>query len=186
MKYDPKKDGVDHINMYSKAKTELGRKLTNFAHTPFEHPTLGHFESVEGLWYFLKTGRLYEKFRELHGFAAKKEGRRIFKGVGFGDNDSQGLSENFKNNIIEGIKAKFKDNPDILRELCLSSLPLAHYYYFGDDRSGYTIKTLEEYDWITEAIESLRSLTQKHWIDKGYIDENLNVLKKNSKKVRLK
>ena len=43
---DPKLDGIEHINIYSKGKTELGRLLTNFAQTPFIHPEYGRFESV--------------------------------------------------------------------------------------------------------------------------------------------
>lgn len=186
MKYNPKEDGVNHINMYSKGKTHLGRMLTNFAHTPFEHPQFGHFESVEGLWYFLKTGRLYDKFRNLTGYEAKKEGRKVLKGVGSGDSDSEGVSEEFKEYIKEGIKAKLRDNPDLLKELCLCKLPLAHYYYFGNDNTGYTIKTLEQYDWITETIEELRHITQEHWIKKGYIDKELNVKKNNKKSIRPK
>ena len=53
---NPDNDGIDHINTYSKGKTELGKLLTNFAHTPFVHPKYGEFQSVEGFWYFKKTG----------------------------------------------------------------------------------------------------------------------------------
>lgn len=31
---NPLEDGITHINVYSKGATELGRLLTNFAHTP--------------------------------------------------------------------------------------------------------------------------------------------------------
>lgn len=48
--FEPKNDGIDHINVYSGGATELGRLLTNFAHTPFENE-YGKFESVEGFWY---------------------------------------------------------------------------------------------------------------------------------------
>ena len=52
----PTKDGIDHLNIYSRASTELGRFLTN--------PTLLNFDlifngfnvlSIEHLWFFLKT-----------------------------------------------------------------------------------------------------------------------------------
>lgn len=55
--YNPVDEGVTHINIYSKAKTELGLLSTNFARTPIDHPEFGHFESLEGLWYWLATDK---------------------------------------------------------------------------------------------------------------------------------
>lgn len=49
---DPTKDGIDHINVYSKGKTALGRFLSNFAETDLETKD-GHFASVEAYWYWL-------------------------------------------------------------------------------------------------------------------------------------
>lgn len=183
--YNPEEDGVTHINMYSKSKCELGKKLTNFAHTPFEHPKYGHFESVEGLWYFLKTGKIFEEFRKLYGIQAKKKGQSILKSLP-GSKEEQSINEDFKEDIQLGIKAKLKSNPEILKELCLTELPLAHYYYWGDKYTGYTVKTLEKYDWITETFEDLRDITRKHWQDKGYIDENLEIINPNTKKNKKK
>jgi hypothetical protein len=53
MDIKPSEDGVTHINVYSRGNTELGRLLSNFAHTPFSHPEFGEFASVEGFWYWL-------------------------------------------------------------------------------------------------------------------------------------
>ena len=33
---DPSKDGIDHINIYSKGKTELGKYLSNFTYAPIK------------------------------------------------------------------------------------------------------------------------------------------------------
>jgi len=32
---NPEEDGITHINIYSKGKTDLGRMLSNFAKLPF-------------------------------------------------------------------------------------------------------------------------------------------------------
>ena len=52
--FDPNLDGINHINVYSRGKTEIGRFLSNMAHTPFEYQ---RFESqrfdlknVESFW----------------------------------------------------------------------------------------------------------------------------------------
>jgi hypothetical protein len=57
----PEEDGVTHINIYSKGKTELGRWLTNFSYSPFNHPEYGKFLSMEGFWYWDSRPRNLEK-----------------------------------------------------------------------------------------------------------------------------
>jgi hypothetical protein len=69
---DPKQDSVSHINIYSKAATQLGRMLSNFYHAAFEYGKYGYFESVEGFWYYYFTGQKHEHLRTLYGIAAKK------------------------------------------------------------------------------------------------------------------
>ena len=49
----PMNDGVDHINVYSKGATELGRFLTNMNNIPV-NTKHGRFQSVEGYWHWLK------------------------------------------------------------------------------------------------------------------------------------
>jgi hypothetical protein len=69
----PSEDGIGHINVYSKAKTKLGRELSNFSFSPFTHPEDGKFNSIEGYWYWL--GCKQEKLRKVWGYAAKRLGR---------------------------------------------------------------------------------------------------------------
>ena len=52
---NPRNDGIDHINVYSKGKTELGRMLTNFAYIPFEYKGI-KYASVEAWWYCYLLG----------------------------------------------------------------------------------------------------------------------------------
>lgn len=137
---DPTKDGIDHINIYSKAKTELGRFLTNFAHTPIDNK-FGHFESIEGLWYWLGTRN--DKLRNLYGFLAKKLGR-----------ESETITllptEEFKSIIKEAIKQKLDNNPIMKTKFIESSLPFKHYYAYG------TKVVNAGFDWIPEYFEELR------------------------------
>ena len=44
-------DGMTHINVYSKGKTEIGRWLSNFAYSPIDLGNEGYFSSIEGYWY---------------------------------------------------------------------------------------------------------------------------------------
>lgn len=122
MMIDPEQDGVSHINIYSKGKTDLGRLLTNFAKTPFEHPRYGHFKSMEGYWYWIKSGKTRDQMRRFYGFYAKDIGRSL----------PVVHNPNFKEDILEGIRAKLESSPE-LQTLLISSgdMPLVHYYNYG-------------------------------------------------------
>ena len=149
-------DGVDHINIYSQGETELGRLLSNFAHTPFVHPDLGAFESVEGLWYWLgasEEGSGKTKLRCVYGFTAKRMGRELPR-------SKERLSEEvFRETIFAAFEAKLAANPRIRSLLINSTLPLAHYYVYG--KKGNTIKRDAGYEWQVEWWEKKRSQLQE-------------------------
>jgi hypothetical protein len=139
----PDQDGITHINVYSQGRTLLGRRLSNFAHTPFEHPEDGHFESVEGYWYWLSTKD--ERLRQAHGAQAKRLGRN---GQGVDWPEIPG----FQDKIRLAITTKINCTPGLAEMLAESALPLAHYYVFDgavhQPRNGR---------WILQHIERLRS-----------------------------
>ncbi|MFW6002245.1 MAG: hypothetical protein ACOCQD_02810 [archaeon] len=112
-------DGITHINIYSKGKTELGRFLSNFTYSPITLPDHGNFNSIEGYWYWLGTRD--EKLRYLHGFAAKKYGRKLKRINNLPEKEFQSL-------ICRAIWRKIASNPHFYRELIKSNLPLTHYY----------------------------------------------------------
>ena len=114
-------DGANHINIYSEARTELGRKLTNFARTPFVHPQYGNFESMEGYWHWCSTGKQSDNYRSKYGLAAKTAKR----------NRSVVIYDHFEEDIISGIHCKLSQHRTIYESLMASTLPLTHYYAFS-------------------------------------------------------
>lgn len=120
MTFNPENDGVDHINVYSQAKTQLGRFLTNFSYAPFTCED-GRFQYVEGYWYWLSCKD--DKLRTLSGFAAKKYGREVRASDWCDDSE-------FKRKICAAIKRKICSS-SYLREFKRSTLPFVHYYNFG-------------------------------------------------------
>lgn len=146
---DPSQDGVTHINVYSKGATELGRLLSNFAHTPFEHPIFGSFLSMEGYWYYVKTGFQYQELRHFHGAACKSYAKTL-PAVEFA---------HFKEAILDGIRCKLKQNRNILQLLQESTLPLTHYYFYGT-LSNPKVIDQPQHMWQIEEIERIRSLMQ--------------------------
>ncbi|MCK9155076.1 MAG: hypothetical protein M0P12_03070 [Paludibacteraceae bacterium] len=158
LKYGPLTDGKTHINIYTKGKTKLGRNLTNLSRHGFEMNEYGRFECVEGFWYYYLTGCQHEDFHGYDGFTAKKEGQK------YRDDriDKEGLTEDNKEVIREVIRCKLRQNRDVLEELISSELPLAHYYYYGDE-SNCKIVRLHQYDWMIEEIERIREVCKAYY-----------------------
>jgi uncharacterized phage-like protein YoqJ/predicted NAD-dependent protein-ADP-ribosyltransferase YbiA (DUF1768 family) len=145
MKMEPKDDGITHINCYSKGNTELGRFLSNFAHTPFDCED-GHFESVEGYWYWLGLSPASHRddLRSLWGFEAKSRGRSL-RGEDYPN------VPNFREKILKAVFSKIEANPEMKRVVLSSTLPLVHYYVYGG-----AIKKDERSDWLWHEIQSWR------------------------------
>jgi len=152
MRIDHNQDGISHINVYSKGRTELGRLLSNFAHTPFVHPAHGRFASVEGYWYWLSCKN--DRLKELYGYLAKKVGRELG-----GQDWVDGAA--FRQNVRKAISCKIEQNPNISRLLAESTLPLTHYYVYGQSHNAKVINVTQGV-WIIDHIESIRaSLNEK-------------------------
>lgn len=168
--YVPINDGKDHINAYSKARTKIGRKLTNFANTPFVHPKYGNFESIEGFWFWLVSGKQYHKLKELSGFSASELGRVCLTNI---DYDSVVKTESFRNEIKEAIKLKLRQNTDILQGLVeTGDLPIVHYYYDynNPDIEKASVRYLPKHQWQMDILEDIREITKKWMKDKGIED----------------
>lgn len=150
--YNPKYDGITHINTYSKGLTELGRMLSNFYHSEFTHPTYGTFQSVEGFWYWYCTGQQHESLRGLAGYAAKKEGTKYEK-------DRIEVDPTFHDIVIECIALKICNNPDITQKLRDSTLPFVHYYFYGTVQDCKIHKV--ECDWMMDGITEIRNLLKE-------------------------
>lgn len=143
--YQPINDGIDHINIYSKGNTKLGVLLSNFTRTPFEHPIYGEFQSVEGFWYYCATGHQHERLKSLHGYNAKQVGRTL-KPV---ENDD------FIEEIKQALYLKLEHNPHIKQMLIESTLPFAHYYYYGSKDNPKIIH--DNFEWLSQAYEDIRT-----------------------------
>ena len=116
----PKNDGIDHINVYSRGATALGRALSNLSDCNIEHPYFGHFRTLEGLWFYMKTGFKDDSFRIVKGMTARDQGKRM-------PSDYYPLfSKMFKLGMLE----KLERNPQLQRDLIENELPLAHYYVY--------------------------------------------------------
>lgn len=130
MKISHLNDGVDHINIYSAGKTQLGKCLSNFTfcNLPTED---GYFCSVEGYWFWLIAGEncsQREILRELYGIEARKKGKELCQSDEW---PSPLKLHEFKNKILKSFRIKIDYNPIIKEMFIKSELPFTHYYNFN-------------------------------------------------------
>lgn len=167
-------DTVDHINIHSMADSELGRKLSHFAHTPFVHPHFGPFYSMEGFWYFARCGfdeQLAHRLRYLSGFRAKQTGKSLpYK-----------WSENFKEDIIAANYQKIIQNENICELMIASELPFDHYYTFGvkgDQDAAKRIITPKDSEWLVPGFEAIRTALKEGVVPTAWIEAEKRYLAK--------
>lgn len=145
MTWDPKEDGITHVNVYSRGQTLLGRRLSNFAHTPFTMLGYGHFASVEAFWFWISTRD--ESLRGLYGAEALAAGRRAIQALA-----PQQCLPPTVNQLRSAYAAKLKAHPNLKTQLQNCKLPLAHYYVYG----GKVVEP-REWQWTIGLWEEFKS-----------------------------
>lgn len=129
----------DHINVYSKGESELGRLLSNFAHIPLDLPVHKHFESMEGYWYWLT--KRDDRLREEWGYSAKQLGRKL---------PNMNKCINFERCIKEALLLKLK-NPAI-HKLLKETKPITLRHYYVND--GIINDQTEKNQWWLNTISN--------------------------------
>jgi len=145
-------DGVTHINIWLHGQEPLGRMLSHFYKMHFTHPVLGPFNSMEGLWYYVKavhpeTGKKDDTLRKLYGIKAKDRGKQL----------KNMYVENFRDIIIAANFYKIEQNPDLLKQFTESTLPFKMYFYYND-----VLVEQPEYDWLVEGFEEIRRMFKEN------------------------
>ena len=147
--YGPMTEGQDHINVFSRSRLELGRMLSNFALSPFEHPVYGRFASVEAFYYWLSTGMQHQQLKSLYGYEAKQIGSKFPKVP----------HPSFQDEIITALRLKIEQNERLAEMLRDSRLPIVHYYYYGSI-NNCKVQELPEHHSMTDAIGEVRAELQ--------------------------
>lgn len=164
---DPLLEGITHINVYTKSKFSLGKGLSNLANIGFDIDEQ-HFQSLEGFWYWNITGKRYDSFKNMTGFEAKKKGLVLCEeGSAVTNSDDPAFQEEIK----RAIRAKIKQNPELLTELIKSTLPLKHYYYHQGTKNilAFKITDKSKYQWQLDEMERIRELCQKKMHEVGQL-----------------
>lgn len=146
MKYDPREDGITHINIYSKAQTTLGRALSNW--TPCTiNTSIGQFRSIEGLIFYL--GSFDERLRDVFGFKAKQLGEQLDRGIRLPE-------DIFRRIVTEGMYSKIEHlTPEFQKQFKFSKLPFTHYYTYGNK-----VIDVPKWEWQIKVWEKIREELQ--------------------------
>lgn len=162
--FNPAKDGITHINVYSNGRTKLGQKLSHFDHAPWVTAD-GLFDCFEGWWFWQlvdSTGSQMalfgtpdrEPLRIMTGLQAKEYGTAI---VGKKkDWPADVTLGSFKAKYVSAAKAKLLQYPDLANLLKSSTLPLVHYYVIPVRQGSPITKSDPRGDWIMKVWEDFR------------------------------
>lgn len=170
---DPKNDGVDHINVYSKGATELGRLLTNFSrHTFTVHGE--SFSSLEAWWYWelLREAGVVLRWRneelpvdimalmlELKfawGVNAKTIGTKL---TAMYIPNRGAPSVEFRKRYAEAAAERLQSDLKLIRLLRDSHLPLVHYYWYGRAQKIKVVQDLK-HQWVLDVWTDFRKQLQ--------------------------
>lgn len=144
---NPEMDGIDHINVYSRGKTDLGVALSNFAHIAIQHPKYGFFASLEAFWYWVSTGKKHDDLRRLYGSTAKTAGIR--------HNPVKIDESEFANLIQDALRLKVAQNRKLCEALKKSDLPLRHYFVYGNNPP--VVREQRKHMWQMQCLENIRT-----------------------------
>lgn len=151
--YMPADEGRTHINIYSKSNNALGRWLSNFHKSPFTHEEFGTFVSVEGFYYWLLTGKVYEELRELHGLEAREAGKKY-------ERVRDERDEEFIESIKEAIAYKILGWSSLQSKMLRNNLPYTHYYYFGEVENPKVYR-LPQHDYMVSLVEEISQILKE-------------------------
>ena len=145
---NPVEDGLTHINIYSRSNDHLGRMLSHFYYSPFNHPVFGPFNCMEGLWHWVKSQERDDKLRGMTGWKAKEHGKLMTKRY----------LKNFQEIIMAANFYKIEQNP-LLKELMINSnLPFEHYYIHGPAK---LVIMPDSCEWLIKGFEQIRTLLKE-------------------------
>lgn len=145
---DPKRDGIDFINVYSRGNTKLGRFLSNMYYAPIDTP-YGRFDTIEGYWHYLAlpdTCPDKEQLMTVDGFHARKIGQALREQYGTVERDD------FETLISSALLEKLSSYTDDWVEEYgkMDNLPLKHYYVL---RNGKTVNLTRRYKWMLDLLD---------------------------------
>lgn len=157
---NPHNDGVKFINIYSKGKTSLGRKLTNMQMHEFMFDNI-KFNSVEQAWHFYKFAGQPELAKQILAIPNSFDCLKFARANRTEDTTAKALSFGFKLLMEDVIRTRIETDEDLTNMLRNSWLPFEHYYAY----SGTVHDQRDKYEWLLQIFEKIRTELQFKYLD---------------------
>lgn len=153
-------DGVKFINIYSKAKTSLGKQLTNMYHYTFIYDGI-QFISVEQAWHFYKFSKYPELANQILQFKNSFDCLKFARANQQEDASKSVQSPVFRLLMQDVIRTRIDADIDLKNQLRNSWLPFEHYYAYGDKVQDQR----DKYEWLINIFEDYRTELQFEYLD---------------------
>lgn len=141
-------DGVDHINVWEHANTELGKFLAHSSPFGFKHKIFGRFNSMESFWHYIQSVEKDDRIRVMHGptlrlFVKKLEMAKV---------------TNFRAIIMDSNWQRIKQHRDKMEMLAESTLPFDCYYISKTSRMRVRPTFFK---WLNMGFEEIRTAVKE-------------------------
>jgi hypothetical protein len=110
-------DGVDHINVWSDAKTDMGAVLNHSGPLPLNHSVFGYFDNMTAFWFYIQSEERDDRIRGMNPAAAHRFGKLM---------KSQRVT-NFRAIIADSNWQRIKSKPILMKLIEQSDLPFDAY-----------------------------------------------------------
>ena len=145
-----KGDGIDHINIWIHAETDLGRFLALDSDLPVNHSYFGRFCSVETFWYYIQSEERDDRIRTMFGKTLKSFVRRL----------NRQHVVNFRAMIADTMYQRIQQYPPLLEAVKNSVLPFDYYRF--DNRNEVKIPIRPNFfKWLLSALEEIRKAVKE-------------------------
>ena len=113
-------DGVDHINIWEYAQTELGKCLSHDVAIGFIHPVVGRFKSIVGFFNYIRSEERDDRLRQLSSKVANTHFKKL----------TPVKVPGFKALVMDANWLKVQQNPALKAALMESTLPFDCWYTY--------------------------------------------------------
>lgn len=138
-------DGIDHINIWGQAETDLGKLLAHGAKVSFKHRIFGRFSCLESFWHWVRSEEHDDRIRTMTGKSLQDFVTMLTR---------QNVV-NFRAIIMDANYQKVKQYPEITAAIVESVLPFDCYYVYKRETS-IPIRT-NFASWVIDGFEEIRT-----------------------------
>lgn len=142
-------DGVDHINIWSSATTDLGSVLDHAGPLPLNHSVFGYFDTMTAFWYYIQSEERDDRIRGMQPLAAYRFGKMM----------TSRRVINFRAIIADSNWQRIKSKPLLIKLLEQSDLPFDAYRV--NNETGLRTRP-PFFGWLLWSFEEIRKAVKEN------------------------